>query len=60
MKKTEKIASNIIQKIVIREKLAWPPVCGGIIYQPERPVDKNAIVETSEVKAQTSRYIRKK
>lgn len=38
MKTTEKIAASIVQKMVAREKTEWPPVCGGIIYQPERPV----------------------
>lgn len=55
MKTVEKIASNLVKKIVIREQSEWPPICSGVIYQPERPVEKAyidtvATVENAEVK----------
>lgn len=43
MKASEKIASNIIRKIVVREEMGWPPVCWGVFYQPERPVRKGGV-----------------
>ena len=41
MKVAEKIAANLLKKIIIREEAEWPPVCSGLIYQPERPVVGN-------------------
>ena len=41
MKVAEKIAANLVKKIIIREEAEWPPVCSGLIYQPERPVVGN-------------------
>ena len=37
MKVAEKLIANVVKKIVIREQTEWPPVCSGLIYQPERP-----------------------
>ncbi len=41
MKKSAKIASGFIKQVTISERFGWPPVCYGILYQPERP-SKNA------------------
>lgn len=38
MKKIEKIGAKIVQDIMQTELTGWPPVCWGVIYQPERPV----------------------
>lgn len=38
MKALEKIASKMVQGITITDEYGWPPVCGGLFYQPERPV----------------------
>lgn len=37
MKRTEKCAANIINRIIDLEMYGWPPVCLGTIYQPTRP-----------------------
>lgn len=38
MKKSEKIASNLIKQFTISERYGWPPSCYGSLYQPERPI----------------------
>ena len=38
MNVAEKIAAKVLGKIVTREEAEWPPVCSGLIYQPERPL----------------------
>ncbi len=42
MKVAEKIAANVVKKIVVREQAEWPPVCSGLIHQPERPIVDNS------------------
>lgn len=38
MKTLEIFAKKVIQKMTNKEKLAWPPSCVGLLYQPERPI----------------------
>lgn len=40
MKRFEKLCSRAVQKAVSHESGTWPPGCGIILYQPERPVQK--------------------
>ena len=40
MKAKERLLSRIIRGIVKSEEFPWPPVCNGVLYQPERPVTK--------------------
>ncbi len=42
MKKSEMLAGKLVQKITFDLEYGWPPVCSGIFYQPERPVENNA------------------
>ncbi len=37
MKKIEKAAAKIINKVIDIETYGWPPVCIGAMYQPARP-----------------------
>ena len=37
MKKIERAAAKIINKVIDIETYGWPPVCIGAMYQPERP-----------------------
>lgn len=37
MKKIERIAAKIINKVIDIETYGWPPVCMGSMYQPARP-----------------------
>lgn len=60
MNKIEKLGAKIISQITINGRFGWPPDCSGFIYQPERPVDKSAIVETSEAEAPNAKHIHKK
>lgn len=48
MKAAEKLAANLLKKIIIREEAEWPPVCSGLIYQPERPAKSSMMsIKTS-------------
>lgn len=38
MKAKERIMSVFIRSVIKAETFPWPPVCIGVIYQPERPV----------------------
>lgn len=60
MKTVEKVAANLVKKIVIREQAEWPPVCSGFIYQPERPVEKANIDTAATVENIEVKDIRKK
>ena len=48
MNKLEKAAKNFVQEITDIETFGWPPVCYGIIHQPERPMAKRG-KETNEI-----------
>lgn len=37
MKKIEKAIAKTINTVINLETFGWPPVCAGIMYQPERP-----------------------
>ena len=37
MKKIERAAAKIINKVIDIETYGWPPVCIGAMYQPARP-----------------------
>lgn len=37
MKKIERAAAKIINKVIDIETYGWPPVCMGSMYQPARP-----------------------
>ena len=37
MKKLEKMASKVVASLIDNETYEWPPVCIGMLYQPERP-----------------------
>lgn len=37
MKKIEKAAAKIINKVIDIETYGWPPTCIGAMYQPARP-----------------------
>lgn len=49
MKVFEQIGKQYISSAVKKSKYGWPPVCVGIIYQPERPVS-NTRTKCVEVK----------
>lgn len=36
-KTTNRILRNSAKRLVNNEYNGWPPVCGGILYQPKRP-----------------------
>lgn len=38
MKVFEEIGRQYITSAVKKSKYGWPPLCTGIIFQPERPV----------------------
>lgn len=38
MKTFEEIGKQYISSAVRKCKYGWPPVCMGIVFQPERPV----------------------
>lgn len=38
MKKLEIIIAKAVNSMINIEAYGWPPVCIGMIYQPERPV----------------------
>ena len=40
MKKIERAAAKIINKVIDIEPYGWPPVCMGSMYQPARPQTK--------------------
>jgi len=37
MKKLERMVKKAVASIIDIEIYGWPPVCIGMIYQPERP-----------------------
>lgn len=47
MKAKERLLSRIICGIVKSEEFPWPPVCNGVLYQPERPVTKRTTASES-------------
>ncbi len=47
MKAKERVLSGIVRTITNAEKYPWPPLCVGVIYQPERPVTKRTIASES-------------
>ena len=60
MNKIEKLGARIISQITINGRYGWPPDCNGLLYQPERPVDKAVIAEGSAPEAPTVKHIHKK
>lgn len=44
MNKLEKLGTKIISQITVNNRYGWPPDCYGLIYQPERPVEKEAVI----------------
>ena len=51
MKKIEKIAAKVVNKLIGIESYGWPPVCIGTFYQARRP--KNAAKMNTSQKALT-------
>lgn len=51
MKTIEKYAAKIIRGLVSSEEFGWPPVCNGLIYQPERPIADTSANHTVESNA---------
>lgn len=51
MKKIEKIAAKVVNKLIGIESYGWPPVCIGTFYQARRP--KNAAKMSTSQKALT-------
>jgi hypothetical protein len=43
MNKLEKMGAKIISHITADSEFGWPPTCGGLIYQPERPVAETSV-----------------
>ncbi len=38
MKKTDNRIASLLEDIMYPDPYGWPPVCTGLLYQPERPV----------------------
>lgn len=53
MKELKSIAKKVINSLVDApqpDSFGWPPVCGFILYQPERPVAEASTSSDSENK----------
>jgi hypothetical protein len=37
MNKVEKLGSKVLTQLIGGSQFGWPPECGGLLYQPERP-----------------------
>ena len=48
MKTLDKIGSKLISQITGEVEFGWPPECAGLLYQPERPVPQNTMVNDTE------------
>lgn len=56
MKKLEEMASKAVATLVDLEIYGWPPVCIGMIYQPERPNGYLKIINDCKVNKITKEY----
>ena len=41
MKKPDNRIASLLEDIMYPDSYGWPPVCTGLLYQPERPVALN-------------------
>lgn len=58
MKITEKLVSKVVQGITFAEELGWPPVCNGLFYQPERPVQRYVESSPSETCSEQNEVVK--
>lgn len=50
----DKIGKKVLSNIIILEQVGWPPVCVGILYQSERPVDSCIPADNKEPEHKSS------
>ena len=60
MKKIEQVSKKIVTQMTLDSRFGWPPECTGLIYQPERPVEKLAVAQNTVSEVSTLEKARNK
>ena len=37
----DNICKKILNNMIFQERFGWPPDCVGVIFQPQRPINKS-------------------